>query len=130
MYNIDSYNYKRDNSPLHNKSYEFAVRIVRMSRRIHLKPQEYSLLNQLLRSATAIGALVREAEYAQSTADFINKMSIALKEANETTYWLHIFNDCELMETSWFDSLKTDCNELIAILIASIKTAKERKQPE
>ncbi len=130
MYNIDSFHYRRENAPLHNKSYEFAVRIVKMSRKLKLCPQEYSLLNQLVRSATAIGALVREAEFAQSSSDFVHKLSISLKEANETLYWLHIFDDCELLEHSWFESLATDCNELVAMLIASIKTSKQRQYTE
>jgi four helix bundle protein len=74
--------------PLGTKSYEFAVRIVNLVRGVQRKHREYVLSKQVMRSGTAIGALVREAEFAQSRADFANTMPIALKEANETKYWL------------------------------------------
>ena len=73
---------------LHAKSYAFALRIVRMAKFLRNDQQEFILSKQVLRSGTAIGALVRESEFAQSPADFINKLSVALKEANETDYWL------------------------------------------
>ena len=78
--------YPRTESPLRTKSYAFAVRIVRLSQVLVSEHREYVLSKQILRSGTAIGALVREAEYGISRADFRNKMSIALKEANETEY--------------------------------------------
>jgi len=76
------------NNILKDKSYSFAIRIVKTSEKIITERKEFVLARQLLKSGTAIGALVREAEFAQSKVDFINKMSIALKEANETMYWL------------------------------------------
>ena len=82
--NINEYN--RENSPLHTKSYLFAVRIVKMVKHINSCKKEFTITNQILRSGTAVGALVREAEFAQSPLDFANKLSIALKEANETSY--------------------------------------------
>ena len=86
------------------------------------------MLNQVFRSGTAIGALVSEAVYAQSPADFVNKLSIALKECNETLYWLHILHDTEYVSKEQFDSMNTDCQELLALLIASIKTTKQNKE--
>jgi four helix bundle protein len=86
------------------------------------------MLNQVFRSGTAIGALVSEAVYAQSAADFINKLSIALKECNETLYWLNILHDTEYMSNEQFDSMANDCQELLALLIASIKTTKQNKE--
>ena len=81
-------------SLMQDKSYAFAVRIVKLC--IHLNEnKEFVLSKQLLRSGTAVGALLREAEFAQSTADFINKQSIALKEANETIYWLDLLHDTD-----------------------------------
>jgi four helix bundle protein len=86
------------------------------------------MLNQVFRSGTAIGALVSEAVYAQSPADFVNKLSIALKECNETLYWLNILHDTEYVSKEQFDSMNTDCQELLALLIASIKTTKQNKE--
>ena len=97
---------------------------------IKCSPKEYGLLNQVLRSGTAIGALVSEAVYAQSTADFISKLSIALKECNETHFWLNLLHDTDYLSKDQFDSIGNDCKELLALLIASIKTAKQNKQTE
>ncbi len=80
---------------------------------------------QFLRSGTAIGALIREAEYAQSKADFINKLSIALKEANETEYWIDLLNDSGLSDAKAMTALKNDCKEILRLLIASLKTLKK-----
>jgi four helix bundle protein len=85
------------------------------------------MLNQVFRSGTAIGALVSEATYAQSPADFISKLSIALKECNETLYWLNILKDTEYINEKEFDSMNTDCTEILALLISSIKTTKQNK---
>ena len=111
-------------SLLHAKSYAFALRIVRMARFLREEQQEFILSKQVLRSGTAIGALVRESEFAQSPADFINKLSVALKEANETDYWLCLLKDSGCIDAQSFDSMETACGELIALLIASIKTVK------
>lgn len=112
-------------SILKDKSYAFAIRIVRLSQYLQAEKKEYVLSKQILRSGTAIGALVREAEFGQSKADFINKMSIALKEANETDYWLNILNDTNFLDEKMFDSLRSDCNELIAMLVSTVKTARQ-----
>ena len=95
---------------------------------IKCSPKEYGMLNQVFRSGTAIGALVSEAVYAQSPADFVNKLSIALKECNETLYWLNILHDTEYVSKEQYDSMNTDCQELLALLIASIKTTKQNKE--
>ncbi len=86
------------------------------------------MINQVFRSGTAIGALVSEATYAQSAADFINKLSIALKECNETLYWLNILKDTEYINEKEYDSMSTDCEELLALLISSIKTTKNNNE--
>jgi len=122
--NINEYN--RNNSPLHNKSYDFAVRIVKMVRYIKCSEREYALTNQVLRSGTSIGAMIREAEFGQSAADFINKLSIALKECNETNYWINILKDTGYLADNEADSMLEYCDELLALLISSIKTAKRR----
>jgi TIGR02436 family protein len=113
---------------LKTKSYEFDVRIVKLSQNLQSKRKEFSLSKQLLRSGTAIGALIREAEYGQSKIDFIRKLSISLKEANETNYWLSLLKDTDYLENKLFISIETDCIELIKLLTASIKTAKNSIQ--
>ena len=119
-------NYIQDSSsPLTKKSYLFGVRIVKMVKYIKCTPKEYGMLNQVFRSGTAIGALVSEAAYAQSPADFINKLSVALKECNETLYWLNILKDTEYLQEKEYESMNTDCREVLALLISSIKTTKQ-----
>jgi four helix bundle protein len=110
---------------LKTKSYNFAIRIVHLSQYLQGERKEYVLSKQVLRSGTAIGALIREAEYGQSRADFVNKLSIALKEANETEYWINLLKDTSFIDASLFESLILDCKELLRLLIASIKTAKQ-----
>ncbi len=122
--NINEYN--RAKSPLHTKSYVFAIRIVNMVKYIESCQKEFIITNQILRSGTAIGALVREAEFAQSPQDFANKLSIALKEANETFYWLNLLHDTDYIDQKAFESMLDDCNELIALLVSSINTVKQR----
>ena len=119
---------QHNSSPLTKKSYIFGVRIVKMVKFIKCSPKEYGMINQVFRSGTAIGALVSEAAYAQSPADFINKLSVALKECNETLYWLNILKDTEYLNEEEFESISKDCQELLALLIASIKTTKQNKE--
>ena len=95
----------RKESVLRSKSYAFSVRVVRLSQFLVAEHKEYVLSRQVLRSGTSIGALVREAEYGISKADFRNKMSIALKEANETEYWLLILRDTDYINEKMFRSL-------------------------
>lgn len=118
--------YNRNDSPLHNKSYDFAIRVVNMVNYIKCTEREYVLTNQVLRSGTSVGAMVHEAEFAQSPADFINKLSIALKECNETYYWINLLKDTERLGEREAESMLDDCNELLALLISSIKTVKKR----
>ena len=87
--------------------------------------KEYVLSKQLLRSGTAVGALIREAEFGQSLADFRSKMGIALKEANETDYWLNLLKDTGYLNEKMFQSISEDCIELIKMLISTVKTTKE-----
>ena len=118
--------YKREGSVLHVKSYAFAVRIVNMF--LHLSNTDWrlaTLYKQVLRSGTSISANVHESEFAQSSLDFISKLSISLKEANETMNWLNLLKDTGYMTQHEFDSMAKDCSELIALLVASIKTKKQ-----
>ena len=109
---------------VHDKSKAFAIRIIRFVRYLQTDKKDYVLSNQILRSGTSIGANVRESRNAQSTADFVNKLSIALKEADETLYWLELLVESEIITQSEFDSLATDLKEISALLASSIKTAK------
>ena len=109
---------------LKSKSYTFALRIVKLYRYL-CSHEEYVLSKQVLRSGTAVGALVSEAEFGQSKADFISKLSIGLKEANETLYWLCLLRDSEYIDEKMFESIKPDNEELIRLLVSSIKTAKK-----
>ena len=108
-----------------DKSFAFAIRAVKLYKILCDERKEYVLSKQMMRSATAIGALVRESEHAQSKADFINKLSIALKEANETEYWLMLLNQTDYITDNEFDSIITNCKELLRLLISTIKTTKE-----
>ena len=98
------------NNPLKEKSYDFAIRIVKLSQYLQRDKKEFVLSQQVLRSGTAIGALIREAEFGQSKADFSSKMSIALKEANETDYWLCLLRDTDFISVSQFESLDPECS--------------------
>ena len=121
------YNYKREQSPLHVKSYEFAVRIVKMF--LHLSDVDWrlaSIYRQVLRSGTSISANVHESEFAHSSLDFASKLSIALKEANETINWLNLLKDTGYLSETQFDSMARDCSEIIALLVSSIKTIKNK----
>ena len=117
----------RNNSLLHAKSYAFALRIIKMVRHLKEEKHEYILSKQVLRSGTSIGALVRESEFAQSPADFINKLSVALKEANETDYWLNLLKDSQYIDEKSFESIENECGELIALLVSSIKTVRNNQ---
>jgi four helix bundle protein len=111
---------------LKDKSYKFALRIIKLYKFLTEEKKEYVLSKQILRSGTSIGANITEANQAQSTADFIHKMSIAHKEAFETEYWLCLLRDSEYITEKQSESLINDCNELQKILTASIKTSKSR----
>src|SRR5690606_7149858 len=114
-------------SILKTKSYDFAIRIVKLSQFLASEHREFVLSKQILRSGTAVGALIREAEYGQSKADFRNKMAIALKEASETDYWLNLLKDTNYLTEKLFQSLSSDCIELIKLLTATVKTTRPAK---
>ncbi len=119
-------NYRREGSILHIKSYAFAVRITKMF--LHFTGNDWKLqviYKQVLRSGTSISANVHESEFAQSSSDFISKLHIALKEANETMNWLNLLHDTEYLTDKEFDSMSSDCGELLALLVSSIKTVKK-----
>ena len=108
-------------------SFEFAVRIVNLYKYLVKEHREYVLSKQLLRCGTSIGANIAEAQRGQSHADFLAKMSIALKEANETHYWLKLLYRTEYLSRQQFDSLEKDIQELLGILMAICKTANKNR---
>jgi len=112
-------------SILKTKSYQFAIRIVKLCQFLVKDKKEVILSKQILRSGTSIGALIREAEYGQSKADFVSKMSIALKEANETEYWLSLLNDTGYITNEQFTSINKDMTEVKKLLVSSVKTSKQ-----
>ena len=107
-----------------NKSYAFALRVVKLYKYITIEKKEYVLSKQLLRSGTAIGALIKEGEHAQSKADFLNKMNVALKEANETEYWIQLLRDSEYTSIKQSSSILEDALEMIRLLTSIVKTTK------
>ena len=112
------------NDKLSELSMEFAIEIINLVKR--LKEQRESIIsNQIGRSGTSIGANIREAKYAHGAADFISKMQIALKEANETGYWLELLFKTNYIDNAQYSFLESKCKSLRAILVASINTAKE-----
>ena len=113
------------NNIIETKSFEFAVRIVNLYKHLSQEKKEFVLSKQLLRSGTSIGANVTEAEKAQTRPDFYTKMTIALKEANETHYWLRLLYRTEFLTSAEFKSIETDINEIVSILVSITKTVKE-----
>ena len=112
-------------SPLKEKSFSFAVRIVKLAKYLEAEHKEFVLSRQVLRSGTAVGALVREAEFAQSKSDFVHKLSIALKEANETDYWIELLYRTQMLNDKMFESIEPEIKGLIRLLVRSIKTVKQ-----
>ena len=111
---------------LHKKSYSFAIRVIKLSQFLNNEKKEFVLSKQVLRSGTSIGALIKESQYAQSHADFINKLTIALKEANETQYWISLLYDTNYLTKEMHQSLHTDIEELLSLLISITKILKNK----
>jgi four helix bundle protein len=108
------------------KSYAFAVRVVNLYKHLIKAEQEFVLSRQVLRSGTSIGANVREATRAESAADFIHKLNVALKEADETQYWLELLRETEFISKQAFDSINADCEELLKLLVSIVISAKKK----
>jgi four helix bundle protein len=109
---------------IQNKSYAFAVRIVRLYQHLSVQKKEYVLSKQVLRCGTSIGANVEEAIGGQSRADFVSKMSIAYKEARETSYWLRLLKDTDYLTASQFNNIHAEAEELCRIIASIQKSAK------
>ncbi len=107
-----------------NKSFLFAIRIVRLYQFLMAEKKEFVLSKQLLRSGTSVGAMVREAEHAETKKDFIHKMAIAQKEINESIYWLELLKETDYLSVNEFESLNVDAVEIIKLITSIIKSAK------
>ncbi len=112
-------------NPLKTKSYAFALRIVNLYKHLVQESREFVLSKQILRSGTSIGANIVEGNRGQSKSDFVHKFSIALKEADETEYWLNLLRDGDFITAAQAESLLADCLELQKMLTMSLKTAKK-----
>ena len=110
------------------KSFDFAVRIIKLYKYLRATYSEYELSQQVLRSGTSVGAIIREAEHAESKRDFLHKLNIGLKEINECNYWLDLLFTTGYINKKMYDSMKKDAVELLKMLIASIKTTKSRNK--
>jgi four helix bundle protein len=111
---------------LKTKSFLFAVRIVKAYKYLRKQKGEHILSQQLVRSATSVGSIIREAEHAESLRDFTHKLNIGLKEINECKYWLDLLFATEFITKKIYDSLNKDCEELLKLLIASVKTSRSK----
>ena len=117
---------KKESNVILEKSMEFAVRIVKLSKYLQNEHNEYTLSKQILRSGTSIGANIREAVYGQSRNDFISKMSISLKEVSETEYWLELLMRTEYITNEQYESIRTDCSEIAKLLTTIVKNSKTK----
>jgi four helix bundle protein len=117
----------KEENKIVNTSKAFALRIIGLYKYLTSEKKEYVLSKQILRSGTSIGANVQESQDAQSSADFISKLSIALKEAKETRYWLELLHESDYISDEYFSSLYTDNRILIGTLVKIIKTIKEKQ---
>ncbi len=109
------------------KSFAFAVSVVKLYQYLCEQKKEFVLSKQLLRSGTSVGAMVREAEHAESKADFKHKLGIAQKEINESIYWLELLNETDYLTKEQFEQINNDAVEIIKLITAILKSAKEIK---
>lgn len=109
---------------LKKKSFDFALRIVKLYKYLKEEKKEFIMSKQLMRSGTSVGAMVREAEFGESKTDFAHKMAVAQKEINESLYWLELLYASEYLTNQQFESINTDAVEIIKLITASIKTTK------
>lgn len=118
----------KENNIVEEKSFEFSVRIVNLYKHLTSARQEYVMSKQLLRSGTSIGANVCEAQQAQSPMDFLSKMSIALKEAYESDYWLRLLLKTEYLNKDEYNSIISDCRAITKLLVTIVKSTKENNK--
>ena len=121
---------EKQTAGIHELSYDFGCRMTRLFQFLteDADYKEYVMSKQIYRSGTSVGANVRESKHAQSEADFLSKMSIAYKEADETDYWLNLLHDNGYMNDDQFESLSQDCNRILRVLTSIVKTMKEKRK--
>ena len=115
-----------EKTTIQQKSRDFAIRIINCYKFLTEDKKEFVMSKQLLRCGTSIGANTRESKNAQSRTDFLSKLNIALKEADETAYWLDLLQATDYLDKKMFNSINDDCTEIIKMLTAIIKTLKEK----
>ena len=118
----------KENNIVEEKSFEFSVRIVNLYKYLTTARQEYVMSKQLLRSGTSVGANICEAQQAQSQMDFLSKMSIALKECYESNYWLRLLYRTGFLTKEEYDSIITDCQSIIKLLMSIVKSTKNNNK--
>ncbi len=114
------------NNIVRNKSFDFAIRVVKLYQYLNNTKKEFILSKQLLRSGTSVGAMIREAEHAESKSDFIHKFAIAQKEANETVYWLELLKATDYLNEKEFDNINNDAVIILKLITSIIKTSKSQ----
>ncbi|WP_278020584.1 four helix bundle protein [Flavobacterium ginsengisoli] len=116
------------NNIVRNKSFDFAIRIVKLYQYLNNTKKEFILAKQLLRSGTSIGAMIREAEHAESKSDFIHKFAIAQKEANETVYWLELLKATDYLNEKEFENIYNDAITILKLITSILKTSKNQSE--
>ncbi|MTH17289.1 four helix bundle protein [Flavobacterium sp. LC2016-01] len=114
------------NNIVKNKSFDFAIRIVKLYQYLNNDKKEFILSKQLLRSGTSVGAMMREAEHAESKSDFIHKFAIAQKEANETVYWLELLKATDYLNEKEFENIHNDAIAILKLVTSILKTSKKQ----
>ena len=114
----------KKNNVIRDKSFRFAIRVVNLYKTLTGERKEFVLCKQLLRSGTSVGANIREALNAESSADFIHKLAIAQKESDESCYWLEFFHETKFIDKSEFESMHNDASELLRIIRSIILSSK------
>jgi len=118
-------NVMNGNNAVLNKTFQLAIEALKFGRELQSKKKEYIIAKQIMRSATSVGAMVREAQHAESKADFIHKMSVALKEANETEYWIDLLKASNIVTVIEIENVEAKLKESLRMLTSIVKTAKE-----
>ncbi|MBW4361260.1 four helix bundle protein [Flavobacterium taihuense] len=118
------------NNIVKNKSFDFAIRIVRLYQYLNSNKKEFVLSKQLLRSGTSIGAMIREAEHAESKNDFIHKFAIGQKEANEVVYWLELRKAADYLNEKEFENIYNDAIAILKLITSILKTSKNQLVPK
>lgn len=114
------------NNIVRDKSFDFAIRIVKLYQYLNSNKKEFVLSKQLLRSGTSIGAMIREAEHAESKNDFVHKFAIAQKEANEVVYWLELLKATDYLNEKEFENINDDAIAILKLITSILKTSKNQ----